>query len=157
MSIAPSIERFLLERGVSFDVVEHPRAYDAMYTAAVSHVPGDDLAKSVVLHAEDGGYMMAVLPSTRRVEVSALEEATHRHLELASEAEIARIFDDCDFGAVPALGTAYGIPTVVDDSLVEREEVFFEAGDHTDLVHVSGVDFRRLISEAEVARFSRHV
>ncbi len=157
MSIAPSVERFLLERGVSFDVVEHPRTYDAMYTAALAHVPGDDVAKSVVLHAEDGGYVMAVVPSTRRVELGALEEATHRHLELASEAEIARIFDDCEFGAVPPLGSAYGVPTIVDDSLVEREEVFFEAGDHVDLVHVSGVDFRRLIADAEVGRFARHV
>jgi Ala-tRNA(Pro) deacylase len=157
MSIAPSVERFLQERGVSYDVVEHPRTYDAMFTAAMAHVPGDDVAKSVVLHDAGGGYVMAVLPSTRRVQLGALEEATHRHLELASEAEIARIFDDCEFGAVPPVGTAYGVPTVVDDSIVERDEVYFEAGDHMDLVHVSGPDFRRLIAEAEVARFAAHV
>lgn len=156
MSIAPSVERYLEDHGVGFDVVPHPRSFDAMYTAAMAHVPGDHLAKSVVLHDEKG-YVVAVLPATRRVKLRALDLATRRQLSLATEAEIARIFDDCDLGAVPPLAQAYGLPVVVDDSLVGADDVFFEAGDHTDLVHVTGEGFRRLIADAEVARFSEHV
>ena len=40
------------------------------------------------------------------------------------------LFKDCEFGAVPPLGLAYGMSTVIDDCLSEQPEIYFEAGDH---------------------------
>jgi Ala-tRNA(Pro) deacylase len=158
MSIAPSVEKFLLERGVSYDIVEHPRTYDATFTAALAHVPGDALAKSVLLRDEgDGNFVLAVLPATCTAQLGILEVATHRNLELASELEVGRTFRDCALGAVPPLGEAYGLDTIVDDTIVRQDEVYFEAGDHTELVHVTGHEFRRLMAGAEVVHFARHV
>lgn len=156
MSIAPKIERLLRSEGVTYDVMEHPRTYEATFTAAVSHVRGANLAKAVVLHDEkDDSFVLAVLPATKRVHLGVLEAATHRPFELASEAEVAKLFGDCELGAVPPFGKAYGLETIVDDSIAAQDEVWFEAGDHVDLVHVKGSDFRRLIHDADLVHFGR--
>ncbi len=157
MSIAPKIERLLRSEGVTYDVVEHPRTYEATFSAAVSHVHGADLAKAVVLHDEkDDSFVLAVLPATKRVHLGVLEAATHRPFELASETDIARLFGDCELGAVPPFGRADGLETIVDDTIVRQDEIYFEAGDHTELVHVTGHEFRRLMAGAEVVHFARH-
>ena len=41
------------------------------------------------------------------------------------------LFDDCEFGAVPPVGAAYGLPVLLDESLDGASELHFEAGDHT--------------------------
>ncbi|HYZ32617.1 MAG TPA: YbaK/EbsC family protein, partial [Crenalkalicoccus sp.] len=69
-------------------------------------------------------------------------------------AEIARLFDDCELGAVPPIGAAYGVPVLVDESLDGAAELYFEGGDHRTLVHVGGAAFRALTKDARRARFS---
>ncbi len=77
-------------------------------------------------------------------------------MDLAKEEEIDTLFTDCEPGAVPALGAAYGLKVVVDDGLAEEPDVYFEAGDHASLVHVTGVIFCKLMAEAEHGRFAEH-
>ena len=74
---------------------------------------------------------------------------------LASEAELADLFPDCETGAVPPLGTAWGVDTFVDESLLAEAEVYFEAGDHESVVRVSGDQFEKLLENAERGYFGR--
>jgi Ala-tRNA(Pro) deacylase len=111
------------------------------------------VAKPVVIHHEDG-YILAVVPSTHRVELDALRDILGRRPSLATAAEIARLFDDCEFGAVPPIGAAYGVPVLVDQSLDSFEDLYFEGGDHRTLVHVGGDTFQALTKDAHRARFS---
>ena len=59
--------------------------------------------------------------------------------------------------AVPPIGFAYGVDTVWDTSLGDKESVWFEAGDHESLVHLSGRQFHELMAPAERGQFSHHV
>lgn len=122
-------------------------------TAQAAHIPGRKLAKSVVVHHETG-YALAVVPSTHRIELSRLQDLMNKRLGLASEDEIGSLFSDCDIGAVPPVGSAYDVPVILDESLGDAKEVYFEGGDHRTLVHVSGPDFRSLMKDARVASFS---
>lgn len=155
MSIGRKLKEYLSDARVEYDLVEHPRTECSSRTAQAAHVPGDQLAKGVVLH-HDAGYVLAVVPSTHRVELGSLERSFGCNLDLASEPEIAGLFDDCRLGAIPPAGAAYDIDTVVDESLAELPEVWFEGGDHRTLVRVSGDGFRRLMAEAQQAQFSHH-
>ncbi len=158
MGIAKRLEDYLDHNGVQREVVQHRPTYGAMATAQAAHVPGDKLAKAVLLHDRDGkDYVLAVVPSTHRVEVDTLQEELGRPLALATEDELMRVFPDCDRGSVPPLGTAYGVFTVVDDSVTRLSDVYFDGGDHTDLVHMKTEDFRRVLPDARYGRFSHHV
>ena len=155
MTIAASVLEHLKHESVRYDVVEHPRTLDSAHTAQAAHIPGAILAKGTVLK-DDRGYVMAIVPASRRVDLGAVHRHFGRPLGLATEGEITSLFTDCEPGAVPPLGAAYGMDCVLDDSLADAPEVFFESGDHRGLVHVSGDDFRKLVGAVEHAAISRN-
>lgn len=156
MSIASRLQRYIESEGVGYDVVVHPKTMTTAASARAAHVPGERVAKPVVVHHELG-YVVAVVPSTHRVELGTLQNVLDRRLGLATENEVAKLFDDCDYGAIPPIGAAYGVPVVLDESLDDVPDVYFEGGDHATLVHVSGEAFRKLTKDARRARISHPV
>ena len=156
MALVPKLRDYLEATHVHHDVVEHPRTMTASASAEAAHVPGAQVAKAVVLH-DDSGYLIAVVPSTHRLELDALRDRLGRRMSLATEAEIGGIFDDCEIGAVPAIGAAYGLRVLCDESLASEAEVHFEAGNHVELVRVDRPAFGALMKDATWGRFSHHV
>jgi Ala-tRNA(Pro) deacylase len=154
MGIAKQLEWFLEQSGVEYEVLPHPHSSYSAQTARRSRIPLHLLAKPVLLE-DEYGYVMAVVPAARQVDIERLGAQLHRRLELATEAEVGDLFRDCEPGAMPALGTPYQIPTVYDESLTGLPEVYFEAGDHDDVVHMSGEAFLELLAESLHGRFSR--
>jgi Ala-tRNA(Pro) deacylase len=153
MTIAKRLKAYLDAEGVKYETVDHPRTATARETAEAAHVPGSRLAKTVVIHVE-AGPLLAVVPSSHRVDLGALQSLLDRRLGLASETEIGALFDDCDIGAAPPVGPAYNVPTVVDESLSGLDRVWFEGGDHRTLVSIAGADFDRLMRTAQHGEFS---
>ncbi len=155
MAIANRVADYMRQRELSYDVVAHPHSRSSMETAELAHVPGSRLAKSVILE-DDDGYVMAVLPSTRHVRLGKLSREMNRRLHLASESQLAGIFIDCERGAVPPLGLAYGMPTIMDDTLGDQPEIYFEAGDHESLIRMSRDQFMMLMEHVGHGRFGHH-
>ncbi len=156
MAIAHTLEDYMMSKGVRYEVISHPRTLSSLETAEAAHIPGDALAKAVLLE-DDDGYLMAVVPATHHIKLGRLSEQLNRKLRLAVESELTPLFKDCQTGAVPPLGMAYGMPTIVDDSLIEQSEIYFEAGDHEDLIRLSGGLFQSLLAGARHGRFSQRV
>ncbi|HUL09119.1 MAG TPA: YbaK/EbsC family protein [Candidatus Acidoferrum sp.] len=153
--IAATVQRYLEDCGVDYEVLEHARTMTSSRTAEVSHVAGDRLAKAVVLKS-DGGFTMALLPASCHLRLGEIQHLLARPIGLATESEVGQLFGDCELGAIPALGKPYGMEMIVDDSLDEQPDVYFEAGDHMSLIHVNATAFQRLTAEARHGRFSRH-
>lgn len=156
MSVSVVVQNRIIREGIHYDVIQHPSTTDSMHTAEAAHIPGNQLAKSVILQ-DESGFLMAVVPATHRVEFGALRRQLDRRLGLATEQELAGLFTDCQPGAIPPLGTSYGMETVLDESLAECEDIYFEAGDHLNVVHVAGKDFLMLLTGSKRGRFSHHV
>jgi len=154
MAIARRLQWYLDAKGVRYDVLPHPHSSSSLETARQAHVPAECLAKAVLLE-DERGYVMAIVPASRRIDLARLNQQLHRELELAREREIATLFHDCDRGALPALGSPYRVPTVYDDALCTSPEVYFEAGDHEDVVHLRGGDFLRLLEGSLHGTFSQ--
>ena len=155
MAMSKTLKDYLTAQGVDYSVRSHPRTADSSHTAQATHVPGDRLAKAVMLE-DDDGYVMAVIPSSHRVSLGQLHHRLDRRLGLATETELEALFPDCDLGAIPPLGAAWGVETCVDEAILEQPEVWFEAGDHEALVRVSGSQFRALMAGATAGHFSAH-
>jgi Ala-tRNA(Pro) deacylase len=154
MALSPTLQKFLADNGIDYDVIQHERTMTAARAAQTSHVSGDCVAKGVVL--QDGaGYLMAVLPSSHHLELDELSGQLERPLGLAGERDVEALFPDCDRGAVPPVGRAYGVDVIVDDSLAAQRDLYFEGGDHASLVHVDRTAFDRLMGGARHGRFSR--
>ena len=155
MATALTLKQYLTRIGVEYDVIRHPPTTTSLWTAEESHVSAERLAKAVVLKDGDD-YLLAVLPASHHLEIRELESYLNRHVELASEAETEEIFTDCALGAIPPMGEAYGLETLIDDQIAGQPDIYFEAGDHETLVHVPRQTFERLTKGAFHGRFSVH-
>jgi Ala-tRNA(Pro) deacylase len=155
MSMPSRLSNYLQRCGIHYDVMSHFHSHSSAETARAAHVPPHRLAKSVVLE-DDDGCLMAVVPGDARVNVGALARMLGRNeLHLSDEQRICELFPDCDRGAVPAVGMAWGMETVVDDSLAENPELYIEAGDHDMLIRLSQHEFRQLMRDVRHARICK--
>jgi len=155
MTIAASVQDCLVREGVHYDLIAHQRTQDSNHSAQAAHIPGDRLAKCVMLE-DDKGFLMAVVPASHKVDLGAVRRQLNRELGLATDRELVDLFKDCEPGALPPLGLAYGIDTILDQSLVDARDIYFEAGDHRVLVHVSGSGFLKLMANAPRGPISDH-
>lgn len=156
MAIAKRIERYLIEQDVDFDMLNHPHSATSMETAEQAHISGNCIAKSVLLE-DESGYLLAVVPASCRVDLGELHRQTSRNLGLATEYQLGALFEDCEPGAVPPFGAVYEMDSIVEDSLAEQPDIYFEAGDHEQLIRVSSETFASLVGEAQHLHFSRHI
>ena len=153
MAIAMTLKQYLEDHDIEYDVLTHQETGCSSRTAQVSRVPGDQLAKGVVVKREKG-YLLAVVPASRRLELDGLGRWLKQPVCMATEEEISTLFNDCERGAVPPIGPAYGIRTVIDDSFEGKKDIYFEGGDHRTLVHLTGDQFHRLMEKVPHERFS---
>lgn len=145
MAIAETIKRFLAGRSVEYKLMPHPHTGSSHETAEAAHVREDHIAKAVIVK-DAIGFAMVVVPASNWVDMDHLRKELNREVHLGTEDEIVNLFSDCEQGAIPPLGIAYGIETFLDDALNSLANVYFEAGDHQELVHVRGEDFKTLLS-----------
>jgi len=145
MAIAQTLKNYLDHHRVSYDSVEHSPTESSMDSAKSAHIPPYQMAKAVVLE-DEAGYVVSVLPSSKRLNLSWVSEELERELKLATEDELHALFEDCDIGAVPALSEAYGLRVIWDDQLKHASDVYIEAGDHKNLIHLRGEDFQKLMA-----------
>lgn len=140
------LKDYLDSYGIKYVVISHSIAYTAQGTAALAHVPGKELAKTVVVKI-DGTFAMAVVPASRHVELALLKAATHaKTVELASELEFKSRFPDCETGAMPPFGNLYDMAVFADESLARDKEIAFNAGSHRELVRLSWEDYVRVVN-----------
>jgi Ala-tRNA(Pro) deacylase len=152
MAIATTLQHYLESEGVPYDLMTHDRTGSSTRTAEASHVSADNLAKGVVVKHKDG-YVLAILPAARQIQLDAISNWLNGPVCLATEEEISTLFPDCGQGAVPPLPAAYGLNAVVDESLEGRGDIYFEAGDHCTLVHLAGNEFHRLMEKVPHKQF----
>ncbi|HET9308650.1 MAG TPA: YbaK/EbsC family protein [Candidatus Sulfotelmatobacter sp.] len=140
------LREFLDSHNVKYLVISHSLAYTAQGVAALAHVSGKKLAKTVIVKI-DGILAMAVIPASSHVNLELLRMLTGAEtVEVASEDEFKNAFPDCETGAMPPFGNLYDMAVYADASLAEQEEITFSAGTHRELVRMNWNDMQRLVN-----------
>ncbi len=140
------LRKFLDSHHVKYMIISHSLAYTAQGIAALTHVSGKKLAKTVIVKI-DGILAMAVVPASLHVDLDRLRSVTGaQEVELASEREFKDAFPDCETGAMPPFGNLYDMAVYADASLAENEEITFSAGTHRELVRMNWYDLMRLVN-----------
>jgi Ala-tRNA(Pro) deacylase len=136
---------FLDREKVKYVTISHSPAFTAREIAEVAHIPGKEMAKTVMVKI-DGEMAMVVLPASMKVDFGRLLDATGAQVvELAREPEFKDLFPGCDLGAMPPFGNLFGLPTLVAEELTEDEEIAFNAGSLTEVIKLAYPDFERLV------------
>lgn len=139
-----NVQRFLHDRGVWFESIEHQPTFDAFSLAETVHVVLQEVAKPVLLWV-DNGYVLVVLPASKSVDLMRIKQLLDaEHVELASEAECGHEFVDCEFGARLPFGSQYGLRTLMDESLHDDDEIVFEGNTHRQAIRMKRADYVKL-------------
>ena len=139
------LKDFLDDQHVKYVTIQHSMAYTAQEIAAKAHIPGKELAKTVIVKI-DGKNAMAVLPASYRINLGRLKQVCKAsQVELASEEDFRDLFPGCETGAMPPFGNLYNMDVYVENSLVDEEDIAFNAGSHTELIKLSYQDFEKLV------------
>jgi Ala-tRNA(Pro) deacylase len=139
------LKEYLDRHGIKYVTITHSPASTAQTIAAAAHIPGKDLAKTVMV-ALDENLAMAVLPSSVMVDLERLREAAGAEkARLATEAEFKGLFPECEVGAMPPFGNLWDMEVYVDPMLAKDENIAFNAGSHVELIKLAYQDFARLV------------
>ena len=151
MPILKKLKAMLDEAKIPYEVYTHPLAYTAQEIAAKQHVPGKELAKVVMLEADDQ-LVMGVLPGNLKVHLhTARANLGAATLRLATEDEFRSRFPECEVGAMPPFGNLFGLQVVVDPALEKDQYIFFNAGNHVQTVRMKYKDFAELVKPRVLA------
>jgi Ala-tRNA(Pro) deacylase len=139
------LRQYLDSHNIRYLILSHSLAYTAQGIAALMHISGKELAKTVIVRI-DGNLAMVVVPASRHVDLSLLKRALGAQaVELASEPDFKDKFPDCEAGAMPPFGNLYEMAVYVDESLTSNEEITFNAGTHRDLLRMDWADLVGLV------------
>lgn len=153
-AISTRLKTFLDDKGVRYEPMHHRSDFTAQETAADTHTPGHEFAKTVLLRVDER-TIMVVLPANHRVDFAMIHEIFGaKHIRLCTEDEMRQLFPDCDLGAEPPFGNLYGIPVYLSDAMRTNAFLTFNAGSHEDVVRLRFHDYLRL-AEPVVIRCSR--
>ena len=147
------LKDYLDQENIRYTTIKHSTAYTAQEVAQLAHIPGDEMAKTVIVKIDDK-QAMVVLPATEHIDLEILGGALGaKNVSLATEAEFMPQFSDCEIGAMPPFGNLYHMDVYVEEALSQDEMIAFNACSHNELIEMSYVDFASLV-KPEVMRIS---
>ena len=145
MPLLEKLRVFLNQNHAEYTHTVHPIAYTAREVASAEHLPAREVAKTIVVHG-DGGYHMLVLPANKLVDFQELRVALGlTHARMVPETELSTLFPDCELGAMPPVGSLYGMPVYLDSALASQEVITFNAGTHRDVLHMASAEYSRVV------------
>lgn len=154
MTMANRLQNYLSQQHSHYDMLQHDPSMTTREAARRAGVSPHLVAKSVILDDFQGHWLMAVVPATHQVDLNKVRKLTKRHWRLARENEFGPRFSDCANGAIPPVGSAFEMETLIDEALTALKDVYFESGDHEGLVHMSSEQFLKLMPTAQCGPIS---
>ena len=144
MAVVGQLREFLDAHGIKYTVISHSKAYTAQELAALTHIRGKDLAKTVVVKC-GAQFVLVVIPAHHHVVLESMSRLLGAEARLATEEEFKDLFPGCEVGAMPPFGNLYGLGVWAAEPLGRDEEIVFNAGTHTDAIRMRYGDFDRLV------------
>ncbi len=143
--LAPAFKKYLDSHKVKYRTIAHAPAFTAPEIAAMAHIPGKELAKTVIVKI-DGKLAMIVEPANLRINLRMLQKVLGaKKVELASEYEFKDLFPNCETGAMPPFGDLFNMEVFVEDVLKEDKKIAFNGGTHSELIEMAYKDFEKLV------------
>ncbi len=156
MTVLKKLKEYLEKNQVSYEVGYHARVYTAQEVAASQHVPGKEMAKVVMVKANEK-VIMLVLPASYQVDMKKLKDVLNsKKVGMIREEDFQELFPDCEIGAMPPFGNLYNLEVWVDQVLTEDDFIVFRAGSHVETFRIKYNDYARLVNP-KAGDFSVHL
>ncbi len=142
MKVFEKIKRILDEGNVKYSVKRHDPTYTSEQAAAAR---GDSLkqgAKAMIVKA-DKEFVLMVLSAEKKIDSKKLKKVLKSKNTSFADVEKVKSFNLVP-GAVPPFGSVIGLKTYVDKSLLENEDISFNAGSLTNSIKMKLKDYLKI-------------
>ena len=153
MSIAHNLATYLDDQAIQYSTIHHPESSTSQDSARSAIIPMHQMVKAILLR-HTNNYIVALLPSDHRLDLSEINHQLHSHWSMANQQELLKMFQDCQPGSVPAVPAAYHLSAIWDSSLAENDHIYMESGDNEELISMSNRQFMSLVSIQDKGIFS---
>src|SRR5260370_27108778 len=116
MTIAASVQDCLAREGVHYDMIAHERTRDSNHTAQAAHIPGDRLAKCVVLE-DDTGYLMAGKPAGHNADLNDRHPHLNHQIRPTTHRGVVDTLQDCGPNPLPPRLSSSSISPILEHRL----------------------------------------
>lgn len=143
MTFPARLKEHLDQAHAAYIPFAHAPARSSQYAAALLHVSGKEVAKTVAMRAGKQVFL-AVLPASYHINLAKLSALLGASVAPLTEQECCELFPDCEHGAVPPFGELYGLPVYLDETLAAAPQIVFSAGTLSEGVRMGNADFVHL-------------
>ena len=150
---AERILKIFKENNVWYQLYEHQPVYTSQEAARVRGVELKTGCKSMVLKRKDGNFIIANIAADKKIDFKKLESFLGVKLNFATREEVLKT-TNCESGSVPPFGKLFGLPTFLDQSVLENDFVNFNIGLLTKSVKISKQDLLKLMDPI-ILKFSK--
>ncbi len=153
MPIAVKLNQYFGRQNIQVHEIHHERVCSLAGAVDAAFVAAEVALKATVL-IDLKGAVMAVLPLPADLDVAAVNRVLGRNLQVLTAAQSDKLFTDCEKGAQPPVGAAYGMPVIVDESLFEQDLFYLQSGCNSTLLQMDGRGFRLSVAGASKGRIA---
>ena len=147
------IKEFLDENKAEYISIEHEPMGKSEEVAKMRGVDIKTGAKSMIVRSE-GRFYNFILSAAKKIDWNKVKTILKtKSVDLATAEEIMKT-TNCVIGAVPPFGNIYGIKVYCDVSLLENEEINFNAGTLTDSIKMKTKDWVKIVNP-EICEFGK--
>ncbi len=155
--LPPKLVKYLEERGVDHEILEHKTIFTALDAAATMRRKLNEIAKSLLVKA-DKDYYLIILPADNNLDFKKLAKVIGNETGKPVKAVKIpgeKIMEDLlkiKAGTLSAFGQLHKLPVVVDQGLTKTKKAVFPGGSFNHSVEMAVKDFIR-IEEAALGSF----
>ncbi len=136
-----------------YKVLEHKPVYTSQEAAKIRGTELKQGAKALVCKTEKG-FVQAVISASKELDEEKLKNFLDvKTLSLASPDDVKKIAG-VSVGAVPPFGNLFGVHVYLDKSVLENDEIAFNAGLHTKSIIMKAKDLQK-VTGGKVGEFGR--
>ena len=134
-----NIMTMLKDRQVPHEVIEHKPVANNVATAEALGVSLGDTVKSLMLETTEGEIILVVVPGDQRFDSKRLTAKAGTKRVVFAKPEKVLEYAGCEVGCVPPFGHSKTVRVFVDETLLSKGQVYFNAGTHTKSVKIEAL------------------
>jgi Ala-tRNA(Pro) deacylase len=135
---------WLSSHDIEYEIHEHERAFTAHATATAEGIDPRTFAKVLAVATPDDRRVLVVLAAPDQLNLRKARRVFDvTDIRLLSEPELEALAPGCELGAIPAVGSLFGLTTYADYAVRDDFEISFNAGSHLVSVRVERAPWER--------------
>ncbi len=153
MPVPTSVQSLLSKQNAQYQVSDLPMDENERAQWHDQHLRTMKAAKSVILQ-DANGRVQVIHAADTLLDLKAVNRHLGRELQAASPQEVHKFGLSHNVHSVPALPKVAGLLTLVDKSLLERNELWADSGDENQLLRFNGDEFKKILEDAQVCEIA---